>query len=418
MNFRSLTTEAQRHRGTPIPAEREAREPGPREAARWLPWVPDRSLRLRPGWKWRSRTSVPLCLCGLILLAAPRPAIAQNPEWDKIVAAANAEGELVMSSQPNKQARDFIHSEWSKAYPKIALSLSVVPAGQLIARIRTERAAGKYLWDVAVSGGNTAYDLSKDGAIDPLVPELVLDDVKNPDTWGGWDRVFFDRERKYMFAISAALKSPYYNKQYVTQAEVDTHKLKLMLEPKYKGKFIWHDPAMAGSGQSFGFLMRDRLGIDGLRKLLIDQQAQIVPQQEMVVEALARGTAWIGLGPWSGALIKPYQDAGLKIELQSFGNDPDNNEMSMGGAGLYVFNKRPHPNAAKVFVNWILSKDVQYGLAKVMLQDSRRLDLPSVSEPDRVPIKGAKYIETQREEYINDIRAAGQLISEIRKGAR
>jgi iron(III) transport system substrate-binding protein len=354
----------------------------------------------------------------LILIVAARPAVAQDAEWDKIVAAANAEGALVMDSQPNKASRDFILAEWAKAYPKIALSLSVIPAPQMVARVRTERSAGRYLWDLSVSGANTAYTLAKEGAIDELRPELHRADVKDPATWGGWDRVFFDRERKYVFALSAALKSPYYNTQFVTQDEVDRHKLALMLEPKYKGKFIWHDPSLAGSGQSFGLLMRQRLGEDGLRKLIVDQQAQIVPQQEMVVEALARGTAWIGLGPWSGALIKPYLDAGLKVELRSFGNDPDNNEMSMGGAGLYVFNQRPHPNATKVFVNWILSKEVQYGLAKVMLQDSRRLDLPSVAEPERVPIPGAKYIETQREEYIDDIRAAGQLISEMRKGAR
>ena len=47
------------------------------------------------------------------------------------------------------------------------------------------------------------------------------------------------------------------------------------------------------------------------------------------------------------------------------------NEMGTGGAGLYVYNKRPHPNATRVFVNWILSKDIQLGLAKATLQDLR-----------------------------------------------
>jgi ABC-type Fe3+ transport system substrate-binding protein len=83
-----------------------------------------------------------------------------------------------------------------------------------------------------------------------------------------------------------------------------------------------------------------------------------------------------------------------------------------------VFNKRPHPAATKVFVNWILSKDVQYGLARVMLQDSRRMDLPSVSEPDRVPIRGAKYLETQREEYMDDVQAASRWVAEVRKSTR
>jgi ABC-type Fe3+ transport system substrate-binding protein len=119
-----------------------------------------------------------------------------------------------------------------------------------------------------------------------------------------------------------------------------------------------------------------------------------------------------------GTLIKPYQDAGLKVNVRAFGNDPGMTEQSIGGAGLYVFNKPPHPNATKLFVNWLLSKDIQYGLAKVMLQDSRRLDLPSVAEPERIPIKGATYIETQREEYLGDVEGAAKFIAEIRKGAR
>lgn len=31
-----------------------------------------------------------------------------------------------------------------------------------------------------------------------------------------------------------------------------------------------------------------------------------------------------------------------------------------------MFNKRPHPAATRVFVNWLLSKDVQNDLAKVL----------------------------------------------------
>jgi hypothetical protein len=71
-----------------------------------------------------------------------------------------------------------------------------------------------------------------------------------------------------------------------------------------------------------------------------------------------------------------------------------------------------------VFVNWVLSKDIQHGLAQVMLQDSRRMDLASVSEPERVPIRGAKYLETQREEHERDVIEAGKFVTEIRRTVR
>src|SRR6185295_12797672 len=120
----------------------------------------------------RLRRSAGMTTLLMLALAAPAAAQSSDPAWDKIVAAANAEGALVMDSQPNKAARDFILAEWAKAYPKIALSLSVIPAPQMVARVRTERAAGRYLWDLSVSGANTAYTLAKEGAIDELRAEL------------------------------------------------------------------------------------------------------------------------------------------------------------------------------------------------------------------------------------------------------
>ena len=51
--------------------------------------------------------------------------------------------------------------------------------------------------------------------------------------------------------------------------------------------------------------------------------------QQMVVEAMARGTAWIGLGAPVKGLIAPYLQAGIKADIRSFGNSPDVN-IAMG----------------------------------------------------------------------------------------
>jgi iron(III) transport system substrate-binding protein len=359
-----------------------------------------------------------LAVAAVALLTIPAAAQDWKAGWDKIVAAANEEGALVMSSQPNQQARDFLHREWAKAYPKIKLSLSVIPAPQLIARLRTERAAGKYLWDLAVSGAGTGYLMSKEGVLDPVADEFVFPDIKDPATWGGWDRVYFDTARKYVFAISATLKSPYFNTARIPLDKVERMGLKVLLDPEYRGKIVWHDPATPGSGQSFAYILRSRLGDEGLRKLIVDQRTTFVAGQHEVIEALARETAWIGIGPFATALMKPYHDAGLKVQVRSFGNAPEVNEMSIGGAALYVYNRRPHPNASRVFVNWVLSKEIQHGLAQVMLQDSRRMDLASVSEPERVPLRGGKYLETQREEHERDVIEAGKFVTEIRRSVR
>ncbi len=353
------------------------------------------------------------------LLAIARPAAAQDwkAEWDRTVAAANAEGALTLDSQPNLEMRKYVEGEWAKAYPKIVLSVSALPGAQYIARVRTERSVDKYLWDVSVSSTVSGYNFYHDGILDPLMPEFIAPDIKDPATWGGWDRVFMDKAGKYVFGMSAALKSPYYNTAHVSTEKVDKLGLKVLLDPEYKGKILWHDPLISGSGQTFSYVLRSRLGDDNLKKLILDQKVVFMAQQDQVVEAMARNVGWIGIGPFVRAHLEPYLTAGVKVDVRAFGNEPEVNEMGTGGAGLYVYNKRPHPNAARVFVNWLLSKDIQLGLAKATLQDSRRQDLPSVSEPERQPVKGGTYLETQREERLDDLNAAIKFVGDVRKSA-
>jgi ABC-type Fe3+ transport system substrate-binding protein len=105
----------------------------------------------------------------------------------------------------------------------------------------------------------------------------------------------------------------------------------------------------------------------------------------------------------------------VKLDIRAFGNSPELNDMSIGGSCLFVFNKRPHPNASRLFVNWLLTKDVQYGLAKAMIQNSRRKDVPAVTPPDETAVPGATYLENQREEYQGKAEAARKLVAEYRK---
>ena len=354
----------------------------------------------------------------LLLPWAPggNPASAQDwkAEWRKTVAAAEKEGIVVLNVQPNKRMRSYVQKAWPKAFPKIKLSMSVVPGRQFIARIRTERKAGKYLWDLGFSGAPTGYVLSKTGEVDPFLPVLIDPVTKDPKTWGGWDNAFFDKAKKYVFSVAGFLKAPFYNAKMVPPEKARKMGLKILLDPAYKGKIFWHDPAIRGSGRSFGFVLRSRLGDDGLRKLIVDQKVRFVSGQHQITEALARGTAAIGIGPIVTSLIEPYIKAGVKVDVRPLGNTPDVNEMSTGGSTLYVYNKRPHPNATKVFINWLLSKEIQLGLGKAMRMDSRRQDVAPVARPERTPIKGAKYLESQREEYAKEVKSAQRFIRKIR----
>jgi ABC-type glycerol-3-phosphate transport system substrate-binding protein len=338
-------------------------------------------------------------------------------EWERIVAAANQEGAVTMFSQPNQSMRDYIHQEWAKAYPKVELSLSAIPEAQFQARIRIERQSGKYLWDLAVAGSNSGYILAHEGIVDPLLPEIVDPETRNPERWGGWDEAFVDVQRKHVLAATSFIGSPWYNALHIPPETIAQLGLKVMLEPRYAGKTTWMDPDGPGAGRAYGPLLRTKLGDDGLKRLVVDQKTVFVKEQQQVVEAMARGTAWIGVGPPVRSLIQPYLQAGIKADARPFGTGPDVNIMSIGGQTVYVFNKRPHPNATKVFINWILSRDIAQGLAKATGQRSRRLDVPTTTLPDETPERGAKYVMSQREENLDYLNSTGRFVTEIRKGA-
>src|SRR6185437_3810607 len=229
-------------------------------------------------------------LAAALALAIPAsPAAAQDwkAEFQKIVDAANAEGSLILYSQPNQDARSFLLREFPKAYPQIKLSLSVLDSSEFATRIRTERSAGKYLWDVALSGPPGGITLSHDGILDPVLPEIVDPATKNPDLWGGWHDAFMDTTGQYVFAMAKFIAGPWYNAMKVPPDKVASEGLKLLLDPSVKGKIAWHDPTLTGSGQSYAYLLRAKLGDDALKTLVLDQKVDFVAQQFQVVDAMA-----------------------------------------------------------------------------------------------------------------------------------
>jgi hypothetical protein len=91
--------------------------------------------------------------------------------------------------------------------------------------------------------------------------------------------------------------------------------------------------------------------------------------------------------------------------------------MEAGGTMISLLNKAPHPNAAKVFVNWFLSRRGQ-----IVYQDSHgdrdslRVDIPK----DNVPagqrrIAGRKYFFVEGSEYM-DVKPAVKIIDEALAG--
>lgn len=67
-----------------------------------------------------------------------------------------------------------------------------------------------------------------------------------------------------------------------------------------------------------------------------------------------------------------------------------------------MLNKTAHPNAAIVFVNWILSREGQTVMAQAQPDQSKRLDVPvDFIDVARRMDPGVKYIDNDAEKYLS-----------------
>ena len=79
--------------------------------------------------------------------------------------------------------------------------------------------------------------------------------------------------------------------------------------------------------------------------------------------------------------------------------------MYIGGA--------PHPNAAKVYINWLLSQKTQIMLTKNIQQNSSRTDVSPVDQETAVvPAKSNKYRNSSMEEIKEYATSVFPLIKE------
>jgi iron(III) transport system substrate-binding protein len=345
-----------------------------------------------------------LLLLGAALLAGPR-AGAQDwqAEWSKLIAAAEKEGAVTVATSPNLQRRDYVLGAWAKDFPGIKLSLTTVRGANFVPTVATERSAGKYLWDVFQSGPTSGLDGVRLGFFDPLLPELLLPEVSDPAVWGGWSDAFYDPEKKYIIGLISDVVAPYYNAAAVPMEKVRQLGLKLLLDPDYKDRIVWYDPRIEGPGSLFLALFDRVLGKADLRRLIADQNPLFVSNSNEVGQAIVRKKAVIALAGQPKGDLKEFFQAGMPLDIKSFGPSPGTAYRSTDGSALAVFANRPHPAASRLFVNWYMSRAVSEGIARATDYDSRRTDLPPL-DPEFAAVKGGAYVDPQRDEGARILR--------------
>jgi len=169
--------------------------------------------------------------------------------------------------------------------------------------------------------------------------------------------------------------------------------VKDLLNPKWKGKIALQDPTIPGSGSNQAAHLYFQHGEDFVKGLYVDQKPMISRDTRQITDGLARGTYAICLGAEDADVEKLRKD-GVPVAILE--NLPDlYPEISASFGQVAMIDNAPHPNAAKVFVNWIASKEGSEVLNRAMGTAPTRSDIDeSYLPPEIIPKEGVKYFDT------------------------
>jgi iron(III) transport system substrate-binding protein len=313
-------------------------------------------------------------------------------KWDQTLAQAKTEGKVVVLGPPGDQIREALTRGFAKAFPDITIEFSGARGGELATRVKAERDAGIYSVDVLINGTSTANAYFKPmKALDPIEPALILPEVIDPKNWRDNRLEFSDRSTKFDLVFTTQNNVPLiYNQAQVKADEID--ELTDLLDPKWKGKIAVQDPIPSGTGNGVfrwvWHVMGPEKTKDFYRKIRA-QAAAVDRDQRRQIEWIAQGKYPLHLGP--GTIMQQLEKRGLKFGVVPYFKDYGAYLTPGFGSAMFV-NRAPHPNAGKVFLNWLLTKEGQTAFSKGMGYVSRRLDVSTDHVPSYwVPKDGVKY---------------------------
>jgi iron(III) transport system substrate-binding protein len=333
--------------------------------------------------------------------ATPAPASLAAGEWDQIVAAAKREAAVSVIGPVGSVSRDALAAGFNRVYPEIQVDYNGLTGAQTGPKVLNELAANQNTTDVIVTGTTTAIvSLMPARAVDPIPPLLVGPNVRDQSVWLGNKLTFADSQQQFNLVFSGYVKAPIvYNPDMVDPAQFTSYRD--LLDPKWKGKIAMRDPRQAGGGLASVTFMytTPSLGKDYLQQLF-KQDVVISTDDQQLVDWVARGQYPIIIGP-SDTLVNEYVSKGLPVRDLDSAHMKEGAYYTAGNGSLVVVHNAPHPNAVKVYLDYLLSRAGQTEWTKSQGFPSLRRDVPTDNVLDLlIPKEGVTYQQNSSEPMV------------------
>ncbi len=343
-------------------------------------------------------------VCGkqTVVFAAEEPG--WGARWEKAGEAAKREGQVNVYIYGSTAPLDA--GVFQKRYPEIRLFIVSGLAGQIEQRIMSERRAGKYLADVVIHGVTPNYtEFYRAKILAPIRPAMILPEVLDESKWFDGRHRYSDSEREYVFVNVGTPQtgSIAYNTNLVNPNEFKS--FWDFLNPKWKGKILARDIRGAsgrGTGAMIFFYHNPDIGPKFIKRLFAEMDATLFRD-------FRQGEDWLAQGKFPICFFcATYRAKKQGLPVDEFGLMKEGAGLAPQRGTIVLMDKAPHPNAAKVFINWYLSREGQTTLQSTLAEagdtvpDSLREDIPKEMVPatDR-RVKGVKYLDLSRGDLLD-----------------
>ena len=307
--------------------------------------------------------------------AESEPVTGFDAEWAALIAAAQDEGRLIVSGSGGVGDIVPVYRIWGDKFG-IRVTVARGSGRENADRLLAEQGVGRYDVDIVHAGADTLSSrLVPNNAVIPIKSILFHPEVIDMSLWFGGKLWFRDSEDAFMLVHSAAVDSAssldgiWFNTDLVSIEEVESWTSERDVYERYAGSIIDDDPRdLGGTGSVVRDLLRPDRGID-YWAYEYSQDVFYTSESRYMTDSLARGAFKIALGGTGGIVGREFlgmRNLGASIQLYETLRlergwpliEPDAGLEPAGSGGSFsVAQNAVHPNATKLWVNWLLSRE-------------------------------------------------------------
>src|SRR5262245_17406516 len=288
-------------------------------------------------------------LAALLVLVASLASATSYAADAGLVEAAKKEGKVVWyTTLIVNQAIRPLKDAFEKKYPGIELQYARADESPTAAKILAEAQAGRVQADV-FDGISNMVPLKRAGIVAPFVPSsaaLIPADLKDKD--GYWIAIL-------LYVFSPGINTTLVSKERAPKTYQD------LLDPAWRGKMAWNPGSIAGA---IGFVgatltgMGQARGMEYLKALSAQRIVNIEASSRAILDQVIAGEYPIGLMMFNHHTVISAQK-GAPSDWIAMEPVP----VALDAVG--ILKDAPHPNAARLLVDFLTSEEGQRVLQKV-----------------------------------------------------